>query len=176
MEFALRSCDGTAQYLAAKRWDIQGAVREQSTAYVAPTVGDVLKQRRLIKYLPGSVAVGLFYEYQDDPVETVRVPVDADWAGEDMACTSVSNGGISHGAHLVDSWSVTQSTVAQSSVESEFYKMGSGVARGLTLQNVLNEMLEMRGEEPIIDVTLETDSAAADERDTYTQDGCGIKV
>ena len=87
-----RSCGGQQQYLAVDRWDIQAAVRDLSTVCLCSTVGDELKMKRLIRYLKGTVAVGLFYPYQDG-YDTVRVPVDADWSGDVVNCKSVSSGG-----------------------------------------------------------------------------------
>ena len=45
------------------------------------------------------------------------------------------------GSHLVESWSLNQRCVALSTAESEFYAIGSGAARGITVKNVMAAIL-----------------------------------
>ncbi|CAK0815117.1 unnamed protein product [Prorocentrum cordatum] len=155
-----RSCGCIAQYMAGDRWDIQEAVREQSCSYNDPRVKHGLKQKRLVRYLKGTADIVIFYPYQQETFK-VTASVDADWAGQEATCKSISSGGVRLGAHLLESWVLSQATVALSSGESEFYAMGSGTARGLTIEHALQEMAQMRNEEVKITLELETDSAAA---------------
>eukprot|EP00959_Pyramimonas_sp_CCMP1952_P024042 504278-Pyramimonas_sp.AAC.1 len=120
----------------------------------------ILMQKRLVGYLKGAADVVIFYPYQEGTFR-VSVSVGADWAGLGTTCKSISTRGVRVGAHLLESWVLSQATVALSSGESEFYAMGSGTARGLTIKHALQEMAEMREEHINITLELETDSAAA---------------
>ena len=65
------------------------------------------------------------------------------------------------GSHTIETWSVTQKLVALSSAESEFYAMGSGAARALTVKHVLQEILGAQAPDRSLKLTLFMDSNAA---------------
>ena len=54
---------------------------------------------------------------------------------------STSAGAVQLGSHTIETWSVNQPVVSLSSAESEFYAIGSGCARGLTINHVLLAIL-----------------------------------
>ena len=88
---------------------------------------------------------------------------DGDWSGDTTTCKRTSIGTVPIGKHLVESWSLNQKCIALSTAESEFYAIGSGAARGLTVKSVMKEITESIHKTPAKDVTLEllTDSNAA---------------
>ena len=55
---------------------------------------------------------------------------------------STPSGAIQIGTDTVETWSVSQKVVSLSSAESEFYAIGSGTIRGLTVKHVLQEILD----------------------------------
>ncbi len=70
----------------------------------------------------------------------VVVYVDSDWAGCKTTRRSTSGGIIVVSGVVVKSWSTTQSTVATSSGEAEYYAMVRGAAEGLGLAAVMSEL------------------------------------
>ena len=60
-----------------------------------------------------------------------------------------------HGDHLLKSWSSTQSVVALSSGEIEFYGLVKGASEALGIKSVLGDWGKQ------VDITLYTDSSAA---------------
>ena len=67
------------------------------------------------------------------------------------------------GKHLVESWSLNQKCIALSTAESEFYAIGSGAARALTVKSVMQEIHEAMTDKPAQGIQLKmlTDSNAA---------------
>ena len=130
----------------------------------------MLRLRRFVRYLLGAADVGPFFAYQDEP-NTVLVWTDGDWSGNAVTCKSTSAGAVQLGSHTIDTWSVNQQVVSLSSAESEFYAIGSGCARGLTVKHVLQEILHTVSPDIDVKVTLRTDSDAA--RGMIHRVGCG---
>ena len=155
-----RSCCGILQYLAMDRVDIQYMVKVLAKDSSCPKEVSMARLRRLARYLCGTAHYGMEFKYQDTP-KHITVIVDGDWSGDSVSCKSTSAGCILHGSHMLESWSVTQQVISLSSAESEFYAIGSGCSRGLTVKNVLNELAALHpGTEPIGTKVL-TDSDAA---------------
>ena len=64
-------------------------------------------------------------------------------------------------SHTIETWRVNQQVVSLSSAESEFYAIGSGCARGLTVKHVLQEILHTVSPDSDVKMTIRTDSDAA---------------
>ena len=75
------------------------------------------------------------------------------------------------GSHTIETWSVNQQVVSLSSAESEFYAVGSGCARGLTVKHVLLEILHTMSPDGGVKMTICTNSDAA--RGMIHLVGCG---
>ena len=86
--------------------------------------------------------------------DTVRIPVDSDWAGSEERY-STHAGLECHGGHLVDSWVASDQVRALSSGEAELYGIVDGSARGIFTKHMYEEM---GGN---INIDVETDSTAA---------------
>ena len=98
---------------------------------------------------------------------------DGDWSGYQTTCRSTSAGTIQIGNRLIESWSLNQRVVALSTAESEFYAIGSGAARGITVKNMMEAIHEAAHGTPATYIKLDllTDSNAA--RGMCHRSGCG---
>ena len=103
---------------------------------------------------------------------TVLVWTDGDWSGNAVTCKSTSAGAIQLGSHTIETWNVNQQVVSLSSVESEFYAISSGCARGFTVKHVLLEILHATTPDEDIKMTVCTDSDAP--RGMIHRVGCGL--
>ena len=125
-----------ANYLAQDRSDIQFSVKELARSMSAPTRGSWKGLVKLGKYLKNHYRSGYNYPYQDSPGE-LTVWTDTDYAGCKRTRKSTSGGVVMWGNHLIKSWSSTQSVVALSSGEAEYYGMVKGASVAIGLQSVL---------------------------------------
>jgi hypothetical protein len=119
----------------------------------APTKASFQKLKHLARYLVLVPAVVLFYENQKCP-QVLDTFVDSDWAGCTGTRKSTSAGFMVLGKHLIKSWSSTQTTIALSSGEAEFYALVEGASRALGVEALMDDM-GMKGE-----VNLWSDSSA----------------
>ena len=87
----------------------------------------------------------------------MRPRVDSDWAKDKVDRRSTSSGHIMLNGAILNGYSRTQATRAQSSGEAELYAMGTGTCEGLLIQSMIREL-------PIgmeVEMTVESDSSAA---------------
>ena len=131
---------GIALYLGPDRVDQKFATKELTQDMQTPSKLSMLRLRRFVRYLLGAADVGPFFAYQDEP-NMVLVWSDGDWSGNAVTCKSTSAGAVQLGSHTIETWSANQQVVSLSSTESEFYAIGSGCARGITVKHVLQEIL-----------------------------------
>jgi hypothetical protein len=134
-----RGMAATANYLAADRIDLAFAAKELCRDMSTPTKISFQKLKHLARYLVMVPKVVLFYEHQREPKE-LGTFVDSDWAGCTGTRKSTSGGFMVLGKHLVKSWSTTQSTIALSSGEAEFYAIVEGASRALGVQALMDDM------------------------------------
>ena len=161
---------GIALYLGPDRFDLQFARKELAQDMQTPSKLSMLRLRRFVRYLLGAADVGPFFAYQDEP-NTVLVWTDGDWSGNAVTCKSTSAGAVFLGRHTIETRSVNQQVVSLSSAESEFYAIGSGCARGLTVKHVLQEIIHTVSPDSDVKMTIRTDSDAA--RGMIHRVGCG---
>ena len=69
-----------------------------------PTVGDMVKLKRILRYLKGHPRKALIYEWQN---ASKRLPtyVDSDWVGRARTWRSASGGVVLRGARFIQHWS-----------------------------------------------------------------------
>ena len=79
------------------------------------------------------------FAYQRD-VWAINCFTDADWAGDAGTRKSTSASSVCMGDHMCSSWSKTQTVIALSSGESEFYALSLCAARGLGFQSLLVDL------------------------------------
>ena len=99
---------------------------------------------RLAKYLKGKERYVQSYRYQKstakDSNKFVNVWVDTDWAGCPETRRSTSGGIVMLNQHPIKDWSVTQTVVAISSGEAEYYGLVRGASIGLGIVNLLADL------------------------------------
>ena len=67
----------------------------------------MVRLRRLVRDLCGTLHIGMFHMNQDKDAE-LTVWTDGDRSGDVQTCKSTSSGAIQIGAHTVETWSVSQ--------------------------------------------------------------------
>ena len=144
--------------------------RKSSQDMQTPSELSMLRLRRFVRYLFGAADAGPFFAYEDEP-NTVLVWTDGDWSGHAVTYKSTSAGAVQLGSHTIETWSVNQQVVSLSSSESEFYAIGSGCARGLTVKHVLQEIPHTTSPDGDVKMIVCTESDAA--RGMSHRVGCG---
>ena len=127
-------------YMSHDRPDISFAAKEVARGMARPTKKDVIKLKRLIRYLKHSQRKVLNFRWQEEP-GAIDVYSDSDWAGCVKSRKSTSGGAMMHGGHLIHHWSSTQSIVSLSSAEAELNAIVKSVMEVLGVVNVLKECL-----------------------------------
>ena len=133
-----RSVCMRAQFLAQDYPVIQFAAKECGRFMKDPTVGAMVKLKRLGRFLIGSPRC-VWRFVRQKPVKTFDMMVDTDDAGCLRTRKSTSSGYLFHGRHLIRAYSSTQSVVAQSSGESEFYGAIKGVSSLIGARSMAEE-------------------------------------
>ena len=129
-----------ALYLGPDSFDLQFATKELAQDMQTPSKISMMRLRRMDRYVLGAADVGPFFAYQSEP-RTVLVWTDGDWSGNAMTCKATSAGAIQSGSQTIETWSVNQQVMSLSSAGSEFYAIGSGCSRRLTIKHVLLKIL-----------------------------------
>ena len=126
---------GIALYLGPDRFDLQFATKE--LAQDMQTLSKVVDaESQTVCQVSSRCGIGPFFAYQGEP-NAVLVWTDGDWSGNAVTFKSTSAGAVQLGSHTLETWSVNQPVVPLSSAEREFYAIGSGCARGLTVKTRL---------------------------------------
>lgn len=113
-----RSLAGKLQYLAILRPDIQYAVNLVCQRMHAPTLVDFGLLKRILRYIKGTVHLGL--HIKKDTGLTLSAYYDSDWAGCRETRRSTTGFCTMLGPNLI-SWSAKrQATVSRSSTEAEY--------------------------------------------------------
>ena len=152
-----RSLVASVNYMSIDQPDLQYACKEACRDMSSPTASSWLKLKRLARYLVGRPEAVWNYPWKSGH-GSWKVYVDSDWAGDAASRKSTSGGAIMLGEHCVKTWSTTQSTIALSSCEAEYYALVDGASRTLGLQAAARELgIQAEGEA----VEAATDSSAA---------------
>ncbi|XP_026428298.1 uncharacterized protein LOC113324190 [Papaver somniferum] len=133
-----RTIVGSLQYLTNTIPDISFGVNYVSQFMHAPTDVHYHLVKRILRYLKGTVGVGITLHKGD--ISTVRAYTDSDWDGCPDTRRSTSGYAIFLGSSLISWSSKKQPTVSRSSAEAE-YKCLSVIASELEwLSNVFKEL------------------------------------
>ena len=130
-----RSAVMRAQYLGIDRSDIQFAVKELSTKLSCPTEEDMAALKRLARYCV-SYPRDVWSFPREKPAAMLVMGCDSDWAGCDLTRKSTSGNAAYLGKSCVRTTSTTQSVIALSSGEAEFYSLVRGASTGLGLVSI----------------------------------------
>ena len=160
---AYRALVARLNFLGQDSPDLQFPAKELSRDMACPTVGSWGRLKKVARFLVGRRCVVWHYRFQHVP-SRLSVFVDSDWGGDRLSRKSTSGGAICLGGHLLRTWSSTQSAIALSSAEAEFYALVDGALRAKWAQTVLSELGWT--ESPVAEVAspafeLLTDSSAA---------------
>ena len=151
-------------YMALDRSDLAYASKEASRGMAKPTKGDVIRLKRILRYLKGSPRAVNEFRWQE-PQSEISGWCDSDWAGCTRTRRSTSGGFLLIGKHTILHWSSTQTVVALSSAEAELNALVKGISESLGLRNLFKEMNR------IMQVKVHTDSSAC--KGIVQREGCG---
>ena len=95
-----------------------------------PTERGMLKRKRLARYLLQFPCIVLEYKPSVEDDSVIDVYSDSDWVGCIRTRKSTSGGVMMLGNGVVKAWSSTQTEIAQSSGEAEYYALVRAAAEG----------------------------------------------
>ena len=116
----LRRIVGKCQFLAPRRPDIAFATNRLARSVAKPSKSDIIASKRLLRYLRGTMDLGLKMQVRNRVCTTLTVFADSDWAGDRPMRKSVPSWVIMLDGFLLSAGARTQSVVAQSSCEAEY--------------------------------------------------------
>ena len=119
-----------------------------------PTEENWMCLKRFARYIRDHPRSIMRYDYQRQP-RTLTTYSDSDFAGCLATRKSTSGGVIMHGDHLLKGWSTTQSRIALSSEEAEYYVVVMSASQSLGARSMLRDM----GFD--LPIEIHTDSSAA---------------
>ena len=140
-------------YLAMDRIDLLFAAKEAARWMSKPTQVAMEMVKRIGRYLLRRPRMVQRFVQQDEP-EVIKVACDSDHAGCVITRKSTSGIALYHGAHLLKATANTQSVIALSSGESEFYAIVRGTSVGLGAQSMCSDYGMKKG------LVVETDATA----------------
>ena len=152
-----RAAVARLNFLGQDSPDLQFPAKELSKDMAKPRRGSWKRLKKVVRFLVGRRRVVWRFAWQEE-VGSVQVFADSDWGGDRRSRKSTSGGAILLGSHCVRTWSSTQSAIALSSAEAEFYAIVDATLRAKGMLSVLSE-LGLSGMSNVLEVF--TDSAAA---------------
>ena len=126
-------------FLALDRPDLQFVAKEISRAMSQPTINADETLKGVARYLVQAPRVLWRYPRQPMPSKVVAL-VDANWAACPITRKSTGCTHIMFGKHPIFAGSATQTVIALSSGESEFYSAVRGACRLLGMKALLNDL------------------------------------
>ncbi|CAM8997805.1 unnamed protein product [Rhodiola kirilowii] len=133
-----RKLVGKLIYLTITRPDLAHSVHILSQFMSAPTADHLMAAKRLLRYIKGTPAQGLFFSAASSLVLTAFC--DADWATCPKTRRSTSGFCICLGDSLVSWRTKKQAIVSRSSAESEYRAMAATCSEILWLTRLLSDM------------------------------------
>ncbi|XP_070662480.1 secreted RxLR effector protein 161-like [Malus domestica] len=119
---AYRSIVGTLQYLTFTRPDIAFSVHQVCQFMQQPMVAHYTAVKRILRYLKGTMTVGVTYTRGDLHLKAFS---DADWAGDPNDRRSTTGLVVFLGSNPISWSSKKQQTVSRSSTEAEYRALSS---------------------------------------------------
>jgi histone deacetylase 1/2 len=133
-----RSIVGALQYITLTRPDISYSVNKVCQFLHAPTTIHWTSVKRILRYLQGTVSLGLRLSKSSSIL--VSAFSDADWAGCPDDRRSTGGFAVFFGSNLI-SWSARkQATVSRSSTEAEYKALANATAEVIWIQTLLKEL------------------------------------
>ena len=128
------------------------ASKELCRQFATPTRKEFEALKRAVRFLVGMPRLVYCFDYQPHLL-SLHAYVDTDFGGCHIIRRSTSGGVAMRGNHCIKHWSVTQSTVALSSGETELGGICRGASIGLGLQELANDLGISLDLEILIDAT-----------------------
>ena len=151
----LRRIVGKCQFLAPRRPDIALARNRPARSVARPSKSDIIASKRLLRYLRGTMDLGLKMQVRNRVCTTLTVFADSDWAGDRPMRKSVSSWVIMLDGFLLSAGARTQSVVAQSSCEAEYIAATAATSEAKYIQ----ALFSVCGQH--VDIDLRSDSSGA---------------
>lgn len=136
---AYRACAARCNCLGLDRPDIQYAAKEISRYMSKPQEEDIAALKRLARYVKQYPRVAFKFKFQSPPSK-IRVYSDSNYAGCLKTRKSTQGGIVMLGNHCIKTYSSTQSIIAISSAEAEFYGIVKAASVGLGIQSSLKDL------------------------------------
>ena len=133
-----RSIAAKLNYMAQDRLDLMFSVKELCREMSTPKTSSWRKLIKVGKYVKSNPRVVMSYAFQD-PVDILEAYSDANWAGCKQTRKSTSGGVIMAGTHVIKAWAKTQSLVALSSAESEFYATVKAATEAIGILSMMSD-------------------------------------
>ena len=137
--FEFRSLVMRAAYLSLDRPDLSFSVKELSRCMKAPRQSDVTRYKRLGRFLLMFPRLVILYNWSK-PDKFLVCECDADFGGCRISRKSTSGLYVCWGGAFIKASSKTQTSIALSTQESEFYSIVSCVATALGLQQLFSDV------------------------------------
>jgi hypothetical protein len=131
-----RSVVARANFLAQDRPDIRYSVKELCREMACPRMRSWKALKKLCRYLKGKPRLIQRVPVGAQDTGFLEVYVDSDWAGCSRTRKSTSGGCMMWNGICLKAWSTTQTTIAMSSGEAEYYAAVRGGAEGLAFQSM----------------------------------------
>ena len=135
-----RSVVARANYLAQDRPDVRYSCKELCRAMSRPCVGAWRALKKLCRYLKGNPAIVQSVPIGIGSCHQLDVFVDSDWAGCASTRKSTNGGAVMWNGVCLKTWSTTQTVVALSSGEAEYYASVKRCAGGLAIQSFCRDL------------------------------------
>ena len=133
-----RSLAGKLQYLTLTRPDLQFAVNLVCQRMHKPTVADFNLLKRVLRYIKGTLTMGL--QFASDSDSSLKAFCDSDWAGCSETRRSTCGFCTMIGSNLI-SWSAKrQDSVSRSSKEAEYRCLSDTAAELSWIRDLLQEL------------------------------------
>ena len=121
--------------------EIQHAVMMLTKKLQQPEQSDLVKVKRVFRYLQGVKNSGLFYfKSATDDGPTISAYSDSDWAGDEKSRRSTSGNAIMMSNCVVSWLAKQQPIVAQSSTEAEYIAANEAAREVVWLRSLLDEI------------------------------------
>ena len=133
-----RSLAGKLQYLTLTRPDIQFTVNYVCQKMHAPTVLDFSLLKRILRYVKGTITMGINFRKESDC--TLRAYSDSDWSGCQETRRSTGGYCTYFGLNLISWSSQKQSSVSKSSTEAEYRTLSEAASEITWLSFILKEL------------------------------------
>jgi histone deacetylase 1/2 len=133
-----RSIVGALQYITLTRLDIPFSVNKVCQFLHAPTTVHWTTVKRILRYLHGTISLGLRLSKSSSTV--VGAFSDTDWAGCPDDKRSTGGFAVYVGSNLVIWNAKKQATVSRSSTEAEYKSLANATAKVMWVQTLLAEL------------------------------------